>query len=206
MENMNSKNTNTGDNEPTEWDNLAEGNQAHTTEGLPDAILEDNSLTNSERAQHEEWAVAEHNKQLEQEATHEDYGQFARERFNYLLDALDNPKVNATPEDEQAINSEIAIIADLALTLTDSEVTDQPLTKGILGALVDKYSSEALNAAEQQHPREAERNHRFAEAATRLNSQFVFFIQEKTAKATNATQDSAANDTASDTLPDDVIS
>lgn len=111
------------------------------------------------------------------EATPEDYEKFARSYFSELLNALDNPQVNATPEDEQAINDQIAITADLFVNIEARDsAPEQNHSKDVFGSLADKYTEQSEKDLHQGQERHAERNHRFAQAVSRMEDSFKTYL------------------------------
>lgn len=167
--------TQTETNTPTGWENM--------DEDLPAIIDADTS-------------------RAEIEATPEDYEKFARTYFSELLDALDNPKTNATPEDEQAINDQIAITADLFVNIESLDsALEQNQSKDVFDNLANKYASASEENLKHGETRIAERNHRFANAVDRMEDSFNAYL----AQAHPQIQVESSATTNNTTLPGDVI-
>ena len=136
----------------TDWDDLA-------TTDLPE-ILHDGSESR------------------ERETTPADYEDFARHYFGELFNDLDDPGINASPADEQAINDQIAVTASL-LVLTgqpDDVSFDHPTS--VFSHLTEQYQTKAETAANNHNSASVKRNQRFARAIPNMAEHFNSYFDQ----------------------------
>ncbi len=138
----------------------------------------------------------------------EDYEQFINQRLNRLISALESPEVNATPEDEQIISTDIELTAKLMDVTEKLDRTEESNARETFEAIKDDYLALAEEAAAHDHPHNAETDRRLASRVNQIASEFNDYIVEQRAIAKNRAAEAeyqATHVPSPDDLPDNAI-